>query len=178
MGFSVAKIALPFVVPDVQIFNDLQAALVMHLARDHVEPRTETIGNAVLHPEPRLRRALRRVQPPIRRNNSDVEDSSDRLVSQRSPILLGILSVGPDRHLARSALPIRKQVGAISPTVFISSPLSAPPPEFAMYRASGRALRISVSHNRHSSKSAAAVPRPHSSDRPDRADRAYVAGPN
>src|ERR1700754_939220 len=47
---GIAKVFLILEVPDVQIFYNLLAALIVELTRDHIEPGSQAICHAILHP--------------------------------------------------------------------------------------------------------------------------------
>ncbi len=123
-------------------------------AGDHVEPWPQSVGHAV--------RTQRRISAAV------FTESFQRCASS-----MPMLKMPPIGFVARTwreipcrssrwptaaSTPLRacrsaKSVGASSPIVFMSRSLVAPPPEFAMKRASGLILRISVSHKCHSSNS-------------------------
>src|SRR5262245_6507534 len=79
-------------------------------ARTHlVEPRSQTIGDAVQHPYPCLIPVLHRIRPAMWCHDAHVEYAADRLAAQGRAILLAVLAVGPWRHRAATSLPVGEE---------------------------------------------------------------------
>ena len=131
-GFLVAEIILVGVMPLEDFFHHGKPALIVGLRVELGEGRTEILGYAVGHPEPDFVAALHGILPAILILQADAEDTRDGFASECGTKLFGAFACGPGG--AQAARPWRSasRVGAISPTVFISNWLSAPPPVLAM----------------------------------------------
>src|SRR5258708_38923750 len=68
----VSQVPFPFVMPLIQVLNHLETALIVHRSGHHVEPRTQSVGDAVENPETSFGGALYRVPPPVRDDNSTI----------------------------------------------------------------------------------------------------------
>src|SRR5205085_10089388 len=104
-------VSLGPVMPLIEILNDLQAARIVHAARNLVEPGAQAIGNAVDHPHAGFSGALDRIGPAVRSDSAHVEDAADRSGTHYGAVLLAVLAISPGGHRATAALAVGEQGG-------------------------------------------------------------------
>jgi hypothetical protein len=105
----VAQILLVLPVPDVQVLDGFEPAVVERLGIELDDPGAETLSDAIHGPQPDLIRVLGGVLPTVRLLESDTANTDDWLGAVGRAGLLCIPAVLPRQLESGAALPIRKE---------------------------------------------------------------------
>src|SRR5262249_31776413 len=105
----VPEVALPPVMPPIEILNHSQPAPIVEAPRHLVEPRPCSIGDPVEDPYARLGAVLHRIGPAMGRDDPHMKDPPDGLSPECGTILLAVLTIGPGRHDPAPPLAVGEQ---------------------------------------------------------------------